>query len=472
MKSSALFCLTCCCAALISPPVMADPQLEQLLEQAAPILAETEAYHSAEEGGETPEALTLTLDQCVDLALANNAQILEADTNVALREAQTGQARARRRPQVKGQVSYNYIDKLDQGIGRPAVQKLIGADGYAPDKGTTTTGLSITQLIYAGGQVQAAVKASQFLAASESWRSDAVRSEIAYQAREAYHNALLAGALVAVADEALQAFERHVKDTEALQHEGAITRYEVMRAKTEAGARRSDLEAARAGAKLADINMRRILALPENQPLVYDASLPWTPVSEKVPDLIARARAQRPEVRALQDALSASGEQEKGVKGKYLPQAAATVKWQDVDHGGRVLTDGWQVNVGAQWDLYLGGQRKHELGEVRARAESLRLQLDDLERLVAADVEQACVRLDEATASMRASKETVALAEESVRLAELRYKEGAGTQTEIIDTELARTQAKTRLVQSIRDYFVAYASLQRATNNGQLKMDN
>jgi outer membrane protein TolC len=58
-----------------------------------------------------------------------------------------------------------------------------------------------------------------------------------------------------------------------------------------------------------------------------------------------------------------------------------------------------------------------------------------------------------------------------VRLAELRYKEGAGTQTEIIDTELARTQAKTALIQAIRDYFVAYASLQRAAGE-QLTVDN
>jgi outer membrane protein TolC len=462
MKHATITRLAFLASALLPAAGQANPQLDQLLEQTAPILAEPEAYHTPEDTGETLEPLALTLDQCVALALQNNARILEADTEVALREAQTGQAKARRRPQIQGQYSYNYIDNLDQGIGSPLIQGLIGAEGYAPEKATTTTGLSINQLIYAGGQVQAAVKASQYLASSEAWRRDAVRAEIAFQAREAYHTALLASSLVTVAEEALEAFERHVSDTEILQREGASTAYEVLRAKTEAGARRSDLEAARAGAKLADINMRRILALPENQPLTYDAALPWTPVGEKVEALVAAARAQRPEVLALQEAVAASDHQERGVKGKYLPQAAATVRWQSVDNGGQVMTDGWSVNVGAQWDLYLGGQRKHELGEVRARAEGLRIQLADMERLVAADVEQACVRLDETTASMRTGKETVVLAAESVRLANLRFKEGVGTQTEIIDTELTLTQAKTGLVQAIRDYFVAYAALQRA----------
>lgn len=464
MKHASLICLACIGAGLSPALAEGGSPLDQLLNQAAPILAEEKAYHTGTKGNEAVEPLSLTLEGCVSLALAQNAQVLEADTEVAIREAQAGQARARRRPHVKGQAAYNYIEELDQGIGRPGIQKLIGADGYAPEKDTITTGLSITQLIYAGGQVQAAVKASDYLAASEGWRRDALRAEVAYQAREAYHNALLAASLVEVAEAAVAAFERHVKDTEALHKEGAVTGYEVMRAKTETAARRADLESARAGVKLADIRVRQLLALPEDQPLHYDASLPWTPVTVTSSEMAEQARAGRPEIIALQQALAASGEQEKGVKGKYLPQAAATVKWQNVDNGGRVMTDGWQVNVGAQWDLYLGGQRKHELGEVRARAEGLRIQLADLERLVVADVEQACVRLDEASASMRAERETVTLAEESVRLAELRFREGAGTQTEIIDTELAHTRAKTALVQAIRDYFVAYASLQRATN--------
>ena len=131
MKSSTLFRLAFCSSALLSAGAQADPKLEQLLEQAGPILAEPEAYHTSGEGGEALETLALTLDQCVALALENNAQILEADTDIALREAQTGQAKARRLPQVKGQVAYNYIEELDQGIGRAGIQKLIGAEPKA-----------------------------------------------------------------------------------------------------------------------------------------------------------------------------------------------------------------------------------------------------------------------------------------------------------------------------------------------------
>jgi len=440
----------------------ATSDLDQLLENVAAILDEPEAYHIGAEGRDAPPPLALTLDSCVALAIAQNTQVLVAETEIALQEARTGQARARRRPEVSAQWGYTYIDGLDQEIGRPAVRRLIGVEGYAPGKGTATTNVSLTQVLYAGGQIRAAVKASEFLASSESWRREAVIGEIAYQARAAYHDALLAHALASVADEALEVFKRHLDDTEALAAEGAVTPFEVLRAKTEVGARRADRAAAEAAAQLADLNIKRLLALPEDQPLTFDRNLPGGAPGGPAAELKARALAQRPELRALADALASGDHQAVAVRGKYLPQAAATVSWVDVENGGRVLPEGWQFNVGARWDLYAGGQRKHERAEIRARIDGLRLQRVDMERLVALDVEQALIRLGEAAAAMRTDRESATLAEEGVRLAKLRYQEGFGTQTEIIDAALAHTQAKTALVRGIRDYYVACAGLRRA----------
>lgn len=455
-----LLALGLCTFGVVS--VHAQPPLDQLLENVAPILQAPEAYHTPEEAREGEAPLALTLDCCVAMALEANSGVLEAGANVALRGAESGQARSRRLPQVKAEAAYNYIDNLESGIGAGVLAGLIDTSAFTPDKATTTTRLTITQVLFAGGQIQAAVKASRYLAASEAWRRDAVRAEVAFQARQAYHDALLARSATAVAEEALEAFGRHVHDTEILESEGALTSFEVMRAKSELAARRSDQVAARAAVQLADLNVRRILALPEDQPLAYDAKIPWTPIEGAAGELTAEAREHRPELRALRDALAAAEQQERAVKGKYLPQAAATATWVNVDGGGKSTPDGWQFNVGAQWDIYRGGQRKYERAAARARSEDLRYQLADLERLVAVEVEGAFVRMREAEAAIRAGNESVALAEESVRLAMIRYREGIGTQTEIIDAELARTRAKTALVQAVRDYFVADASVRRA----------
>ena len=424
---------------LVSAP--AGPAIDQLIESVAPVLQEGEAYHMPADTRETPDMLSLSLAQCVDLALAQNAEALIAETEVALREAQSGQARARRLPQVGVGAAYNYIEELDYGLGGGFLGGFIDTESFSPEKETVTTRLTVKQVLFAGGQIYAAVKSSRYLAQSEGWRRDAVLAEVAFQVRRAYHDALLARAAASVAEEALVAFERHLRDTTILEQEGALTSFEVMRAKTEVAARNADLVSARASVELADLALRRILALPDNQPLLLDADLPWEPLDRATPPL-EQARGQRAELRALRDALSAAEYAQRGVRGTYLPEAAATVTWMEVDGGGQSSPDGWQVNVGAQWDLYLGGHRKHARAEARARTERLRHELADLERQVAAEVAGARVRLDEAAAAIRAGHENVALAEESVRLSEIRYREGIGIQTEILDSELERARAR------------------------------
>ncbi len=63
---------------------------------------------------------------------------------------------------------------------------------------------------------------------------------------------------------------------------------------------------------------------------------------------------------------------------------------------------------------------------------------------------------------MKPEPPSAALAAESVRLSKIRYQEGIGTQTEILDTELEQTRAKAALVKAVRDYHVARAALTRA----------
>lgn len=83
--------------------------------------------------------------------------------------------------------------------------------------------------------------------------------------------------------------------------------------------------------------------------------------------------------------------------------------------------------------------------------------------MVALEVRQAWLRVGEARASIEAEEKTVALAEEGVRMAGLRYREGVGTQAEVMDAEVALSGARTQLAHALRDLAVAHAALDKAT---------
>jgi outer membrane protein TolC len=61
------------------------------------------------------------------------------------------------------------------------------------------------------------------------------------------------------------------------------------------------------------------------------------------------------------------------------------------------------------------------------------------------------------------SDETVTQAQENLRLAEERYRVGAGTILETIEAGVQLTQARSSLVQAKCDYLIAKADLLRAT---------
>jgi outer membrane protein len=71
--------------------------------------------------------------------------------------------------------------------------------------------------------------------------------------------------------------------------------------------------------------------------------------------------------------------------------------------------------------------------------------------------------MNEAKERIIVASETVEQANEDMRLAEERYRVGAGTMLETIDAQVALTQAKADVIEAKCDYLIAIADLARAT---------
>jgi outer membrane protein TolC len=260
----------------------------------------------------------------------------------------------------------------------------------------------------------------------------------------------------------VRSFERNRSDAQQMFDVGMVSNFEVLRAKTESGSRNAGLVAAHNTRQLALVNLRRIIAVPQDTPITLVTNVDWQPSTPNLDLFVAYAYEHRPEILSLQKGIGAAEEDVKRVKGEYKPQVGANVKWKNTDQGGSMQPDGWTFSVGASLDIYPGGKRKYERAEAKARLNSLKDQLKDLEHLIELDVTQAVVQIKDSMAKVVSENGTRQLAEEGLRLAELRYQEGVGTQGETLDAELALTNAETQLVQALRDFAVANASLEHA----------
>lgn len=448
----------------------------------------------------------MTLRQCVDLALKQNPQVYVNEANVEAARARIGQAKSAYFPQVKASIAETWNDRYDydengwspfdlsstgSSIGGGGIGGGIGGGGigggngglgggnwlltlaaqnyikeltkdYIPQKDTFSEKLTITQTLYSGGRIASAIRASEYLAQSEEWKRESTLNDIEYNTKQGFFDALLSGALVRVAEESVRTFERNLADAQQMYDVGMISSFEVLRAQTELGNRQADLVQARNGYRLAYANLHRVLAMPQEVELRITPTLDWLPNPMPVAYYIEEAKAKRPEILALQKAIAAQGEDIRRIKGSYKPQVAAVAEFQNTHDAGAAVQDGWLINVGAEWEIAAGGRRKHERKEAEASKRSLEYQLDDLMHLVELDVTQSFIQIQDSMAEIKRTRGTIDLAKEGLSIAELRFQQGVGTQSETLDAELALTSAESGLVQAVRNYAVGNAALERA----------
>jgi outer membrane protein TolC len=493
----------------LSPDLNETPGSDRADEMGEAIRSFGEQFRQGESGEAGEEGIRISVRQAVRMTLEQNPRGFVAEDEAAAARARAGQARSQVYPQIKYQVNSSYSDRFDDstafsggglGSGLGGAGSSLGSglstmkgtvanrgltalaggrilsslasqaaqrraiDDLLPDDNIITQTFSVDQVLYAGGRIRAAIAVADHLANSEDWKRAATLDELEFLTKQSYYDCILAQALVRVAEESVKTFERNVRDTEQMFEVGKVSSFETLRSRTELGSRQSDLIAAQNALRLSLANLRRLVGVPQSTAIQLEAQMDWLPYVAPLADLVEEANAYRPEIRALTQGLAAARQDLRRVRGTYAPSIGARAEYQTTD-GAPTVSDGWLLSIAAEWEIAAGGRRKHERAESNANISRIEHQLDDLQQLIELEVTQARIQIEDATAKTLSQQGNVELAKEGLRLSELRFQVGAGTQSETLDAELALTSAESSLVQALRDFAVANAALERATGD-------
>jgi outer membrane protein TolC len=98
------------------------------------------------------------------------------------------------------------------------------------------------------------------------------------------------------------------------------------------------------------------------------------------------------------------------------------------------------------WTLFDGGTAAGQIDAAQAGIDRAKLTLQQLRTDVELQVRQAVLNLSDAKARVGAAQAYVALADENLRLAQVRYRGGVGTVLELQDAQLRATSARQALI--------------------------
>lgn len=130
-------------------------------------------------------------------------------------------------------------------------------------------------------------------------------------------------------------------------------------------------------------------------------------------------------------------------RAEYLPSVYLSGGYENSENRYQVHEDNWSVIAGVNINLFAGGATTSKVSMAKGELASLRFSREKLLDAVRLDVKAAWLDYQSSTAKVEVAASAVTQAAENLRLQRLRYQEGVGTSTEVLDAVTLMTTAET-----------------------------
>lgn len=389
----------------------------------------------------------LSLDDSVALALKNNAAVKMAIEDQE--KAQWG------------------IKEAEAGKG-PALSLSASAsrtqnDPDALPGNSVGTSLRVNWPLYTGGRTEGLIDQAQLNSDIARWGVDKTRSEIKLEATTAYYGVLQAQKLVGVNKETVDSLTQHLDNVNAQYAAGVVAKSDVLRSEVELANAQQNLTKAQNSYDLAVSNLNNVIGLPLDSQNTLKDELSYMQNDMSLEDSIALAQKNRPEIAQSQASVAVANGGVKIAEGDKLPtfSLSAAQGWNGKDFSSQ--RDNWSVGATVSWDIFDSGLTKAKIEQAKTAVDKATEADRQTKDSIELEVRQAYLSMKEAEQRINTSQVAVDKAKEDLSIAQTKYSAGVGTNLDVIDAQLALTQAQTNYTQALYDYNVNKAKLDKAT---------
>ena len=429
------------------------------------------------------DTLRLSIEEAVTRAVRQSDETRLSAAQLEVTEAQITTARAAGLPQIRLNGSYTQVIEN----ARANIVGSVFGQAF-----TYNTNANISQTIFQGGRIFAGTRAANNSRQAARYDQAETRARVSVDVQRAYFLALLTDRLYEIQVKNLELADDRLKQVERLESGGRAARYEVLRARVGRTNLEPGLIQARSDRELSMLEVKRILNVSVDQPLVLTSALDPDALQVFIASVANDSSADpvRPGVRSAEAVVDARGEGIRVARADMLPTVSAffqtgylalpsnngvPTNWGQASStlcpSGSPATricqnNGWfpDRNFGVQisWPLFDGLRAKGNVDLAQAQRRVAEIQLSQAREQVQVERAQARAEFARANAAYEAQRDNAREAEEAYRLAALRFERGLDTQLDASAVQLELLIAKTNEARSIFDLYIAAAELARA----------
>ncbi len=405
------------------------------------------------------------LTTLIGMALESNPDLRSASERVQIADATLARARAEFFPTLS--VAEAFLDTNIAGLAfflevnqrRFSLNQNVNNPGFVNNFSTFVT---LQQNVYAGGRRSAEVLSAEEQRAGARFALEAARNELVYRVAEAFYRLLQARDLVASRSAAVHQVERHLDLVRSRYENGTAVRSDVLTVEVRQAEVREGLITASNQLELAWAVLENVTGcrLPHVLP-ERDEPAPWSGHVGAVEAAIAEAVAQRPELgTSLSETRGAAHDVEATRAGKR-PRVDFIGNFSTFDINAGSGGNGLFVGLIASVNLFDGHRTKAQVSRASARVRELQARHQRLLMDIELEVRRAYLALQDAEGRLQVAGRAIAQANESVREIENRYEDQKATITQLVDAQVAATNARIRRSNAAAEVEIARAGLER-----------
>ncbi len=407
------------------------------------------------------ERPTYTLDEAIRLAERSRPAAVRAFGDVRSAEAGKRSAFGSWLPSLSANASTGRSFTAGEARVDLTTGEVIPGDVTSDN---VNTGLSANWDVFTGFRRGADRKAAgASLDAAEAGLVDA-RYQVALETTQEFLNVLAAEELLRVRQASVRRAEEQLKVAVAKLQNGSATRSDSLRSLVQLGQAQVNVLAVQAEQARAEANLARLVGQDGRVGARADSSLTRI-LTDVDPDaVIAEALAASPRVRSAEASAEAA---------RATVAQARAAYWPSLNLGGRLgwsgsarkdtplhLSESRSITLSGSWALFNGFSREENVVRSDVSADNAEADAADARRQVSASLVGYLADLEAARIGLEIARTSVQAAEEDLRVQAERYRLGASTIIDVLQSQESLTQAGVDEVNARFTYLRAKAQIE------------
>lgn len=413
----------------------------------------------------------ITLEEALRLAKQNNLSLKKQSESRRIAKLEEWVQQANRLPSLDLSFSGSYFsetNKIDLGevggpFGLPDVQvELGGHDRYEMQVG-------IRQPIFTGFRLKSQVELAKTASLSEATKFEVLSNEIYHRVHLIFYQVQSLYTQRKILDASLRRLQIQLENVRNLYQAAQAMAFDTLQVYNGNLSIRIEIENNQLKQNLAQLQMARLLDLPESRPIA-EMDLPRpTAEGSNLEQLQEEAVSKRAELETVRLAQNSALLQQKLARSTFFPTVYGQANFHYAKPGLNPVLNQWMdyfsAGVNLQWNLWRWGGDRNKVEETRVLHNRLQLEEREVLRTVSYEVEEGFENLRFSLEEWRLAEELQSQQAERYRIVSVQHQNGVASTNDLVTAEADLTRAELQTQQALIRYYVHLADLDHAVGS-------